>query len=338
VGETEGMGKEATAPATPPAAVARPKAAAAKADDKSSGARVSLPWVVGGLVVFVLVLATVVLWGTTPAPTDFQRRLNAYGAAHGVHPVALTAVSSYLTKAVTSTEDERFYAHHGLDSIGIVRALAYDFSHLSAAQGASTITEQLVKTLYFGGNDHSPVRKVQDAITAFKLSGAQSKEAVLAAYLNTTYFGHGSYGIGAASRRFFGTTPATLTLAQASLLTGSIQAPTAYDPFVHPAAARARQEQVLSSMIRTHAITRAEARAALAVRLPLRGGHALAAVAHPALTPPPTVVRTDVLLGALLILIGLVSFFAGRGWWQHLAGGAGFVLGLALLARGFPIA
>ena len=107
--------------------------------------------------------------------------------------------------------------------------------HLSFAQGASTITEQVAKVLYLNGNDHSPWRKLEDAAVAVKLEDRYDKEQILGAYLNSVYFGEGAYGVWRASRRYFGVSPRSLDLAQASMLAGLIQAPSAYDPLRDPA-------------------------------------------------------------------------------------------------------
>ena len=153
--------------------------------------------------------------------------------------VALEDIAPVVLKAVVATEDERFYRHDGIDVIGVLRALPYDVSHFSYAQGASTITEQVAKLLYLNGNDHSPWLKLEDAAVALKLEGRYSKNQILAAYLDSVYFGEGAYGIWAASERYFGVQPHALTMAEASLLAGLIQAPSAYDPFPFPETARA---------------------------------------------------------------------------------------------------
>ena len=106
--------------------------------------------------------------------------------------------------------------------------------HLSYAQGASTITEQVAKLLYLGGNDHTPWRKLEDAMLALKLENRYGKEQILAAYLDTPYLGEGTYGVADASEHYFGVTPKRLDTAQATLLAGLIQAPSAYDPVRHP--------------------------------------------------------------------------------------------------------
>src|SRR5207247_3610583 len=137
--------------------------------------------------------------------------------------VALSGISRVRRQAVVDTEDERFYRHHGVDLIGVGRALVYDVSHASAAQGASTITEQLVKDLYLGGDDHSPWRKVEAAAMALRVENQLTKDQILDGYLNTVDFGHGAYGAEAAARRFFGVSAAALSPPQATLLAGLTQ-------------------------------------------------------------------------------------------------------------------
>jgi membrane peptidoglycan carboxypeptidase len=268
------------------------------------------------LVVASLVAALVALlataWLASPAGTGLPARVQSRLRGAGGRAVPLSAVPLVLREAVVATEDERFYQHQGVDLIGVIRALPYDLVHLSLAQGASTITEQVAKILYLQGNDHNPWRKLEDATVALKLEQRYSKEQILAAYLNSAYFGEHAYGIWAASEQYFATTPQRLTLAQATLLAGLIQAPSAYDPFGDPAAARARQVEVLRSMVRNGYLTTGEASAVLNRPLPLRHGRPLAAVTGVDLGPGPAFAWWQLALGAAIVLGGLSALLVLR--------------------------
>lgn len=204
--------------------------------------RPRLRLLVPGVLVAALAALLGAPWVASPAIDGLGARLGAREQAAGVrHAVPLSRIAPVMREAIVATEDERFYSNHGIDLLGIARAIPYDIAHLSFAQGASTITDQLAKLLYLNGNDHSPWHKLEDLALALKISTHYSKEQVLDAYLNSAYFGGGAYGIGAAANTFFATTPARLDLTQASLLAGLVQAPSAYDPLTHPLAARERQ-------------------------------------------------------------------------------------------------
>src|SRR5262245_16516089 len=210
-----------------------------------------------------VICALIAVWLSSPAATNLQARVASRLAASGGRAVPASAVAATMRDAVVATEDERFYRHRGIDVIGVLRALPYDLAHFSLAQGASTITEQVAKVLYLGGNDHSPWRKLEDAAVAVKLESRYDKEQILAAYLNSVYFGERAYGVWSASRQYFGRSPSRLDTAQASLLAGLIQTPSAYDPRRHPGLARDRQEDVLRSLVRNGFLTESEAAAAL---------------------------------------------------------------------------
>ena len=200
--------------------------------------------------------------------------------ANGGTPERLAAVAPVMREAVVATEDERFHRHDGIDVVGILRAIPYDVSHFSLAEGASTITEQLAKLVYLGGNDRNPWAKLRDAAIALRIEGAYSKDQILQDYLNTVYFGAGAYGVEAASRRFFGIDASKLDLAQATLLAGLIQDPSADQPYADPADTRQRQADSLASMVRDGYATVHEARAAAAEPLRLAHGPPLAPLAH----------------------------------------------------------
>lgn len=256
-----------------------------------------------GTVVLAIAALLVSAWVASPAGTGLVRRVDA--RLRGRAP-ALNSITPILRQAVVATEDERFYQHEGIDVIGVIRALPYDLVHLSLAQGASTITEQLAKTLYLNGNDHNPWRKLEDAAVALKLEQHYSKEQILDAYLNSVYFGDHAYGIQQASKRFFANTPRRLTTAQATLLAGLIQAPSAYNPFAHPLDARARQIDVLRSMVRTGYLTTSEATAVLTRPLPLAHGPPLPAVSNVDLASGPAFTWWQLALGTMIALGGLI--------------------------------
>src|SRR6478609_3431348 len=150
-------------------------------------------------------------------------------------------ISPNVKNAVVSIEDSRFYEHNGVDFRGIGRALVKDILSASAAQGASTITQQFVKNALEAQGDRSLFVKFKEAALAYRLERHWSKDKIITEYLNTVYFGQGAYGIEAAARTYFGyahpgcgteTEPCASVLEpwEAAMLAGIIQSPTAYDP------------------------------------------------------------------------------------------------------------
>jgi membrane peptidoglycan carboxypeptidase len=266
----------------------------------------------------LLLLAAVVIalltsaWIASPDATGLQTRVQHRLRLGTGRAVPLEAIAPTLRAAVVATEDERFYQHGGLDPLALLRALPSDLVHLSLTQGASTITEQLGKLLYLQGNDHDPWRKLEAAALALKLAHRYSKAQILAAYLNSAYFGENAYGIWAASERYFATTPRRLNTAQATLLAGLIQAPTAYTPLKHPAAARARQVEVLRSLARNGVLTPARASAVLSGPLSLRSGRPLAPVRAVDLTPGPAATWWQLGLGTVVGVAGLTALLLLR--------------------------
>ncbi len=143
-----------------------------------------------------------------------------YGAA-----VTLAALPPYVPRAFLAAEDRRFYQHGPVDVMAIVRAALTDLAAHRTAQGASTLTQQLARTLFLS-RDPSLKRKVQEAYLAWELEQKLSKDQVLELYLNRTYFGDGAYGLDAAAQTYFGKPAARLTLAEAAILAGLPNAPT----------------------------------------------------------------------------------------------------------------
>ena len=256
--------------------------------------------------------AAAAAWVASPAGTMLQARVLLRLRNTGGRAVSASAVAPILRDAVVATEDERFYRHHGIDIVGVLRALPYDLSHLSLAEGASTITEQVAKLLYLRGNDHTPWRKLEDASVALKLEGRYTKEQILAAYLDSAYFGEGAYGAWAASEHYFGVAPGTLDAAQATLLAGLVQAPSLYDPLRHPRLARARQVEVLRSLVRNGFLTEEDAAAALSRPLRLRAGASLPPIRGVDLRPGPAFIWWQLAIGAATALLGSFALLASR--------------------------
>ena len=185
----------------------------------------------------------------------------AYGDVYGGY-VNLENVSPTLIDAVLAIEDRRFFRHWGFDPLALGRAALANWRAGRVVQGGSTITQQLAK-LAFLTPARTLERKVQEMLLAFWLELRFEKAEILASYLNRAYFGAGAYGIATAARRYFGTTPARLTLAQSAMLAGLLRAPSRLAPTRHPDRARARAEVVLTAMV---AAGRVEASAAAAAR------------------------------------------------------------------------
>jgi membrane peptidoglycan carboxypeptidase len=170
-------------------------------------------------------------------------------------------VPDLLADAVIATEDERFNSHHGVDSIGLGRALLYDVANACLCQGGSTITEQLVKDVYLGGSDRG-INKIDDMVLALKVEGVIGKRQIMADYLSEITTGFGRYGVVQATCAYFQAPLGSLTLGQYALLAGITQAPSVYDPTINPNLARARRTQVLAAMLADHYITASQAAAA----------------------------------------------------------------------------
>ena len=180
--------------------------------------------------------------------------------------VDLKNVPQNLRNAFISTEDMRFYEHEGVDyrrTFGAVINYFVPFNKNSG--GGSTITQQLVKNVT-GKNEVSPMRKIQEMVTALDLEKRYSKDQILESYLNTINLGEG-YGVQAAANAYFGEDVSKLDLAQCALLAGLTKAPSSYNPFLHPDRAQARQKIVLLNMLNQKMITRDQYDKALAEKL-----------------------------------------------------------------------
>ena len=161
--------------------------------------------------------------------------------------VPYAKIPKIVVKALLAAEDADYFEHEGIDYKGMVRAFIENVIRRKFAQGASTITQQVVKQLLLTP-EKSMRRKVQEIILARRLSQRFSKEDVLTVYLNQMYFGHGRYGVEEAARYFFGKSIADVDVGEAALLAGLVQSPERLSPYKHPDAAKKRQIYVIDQM------------------------------------------------------------------------------------------
>ena len=213
------------------------------------------------LVAAIVLAGAVALWVSTPDPHDIEQRVRAITQSRGVPLLGDDDVPPRLAEAVVAIEDERFYEHHGIDSIGLGRAILYDVTNVCLCQGGSTITAQLAKDVYLHGSDRG-FNKVVDMVLALKVERILSKKRILALYLSEITTGFGKFGVTQAACAYFKAPLSGLTLGQYALLAGVTQAPSVYDPTVNPDLAQQRRAQVLSKMVVQHLITQSEADAA----------------------------------------------------------------------------
>jgi len=170
----------------------------------------------------------------------------------------LSDMGTLLPEAVISIEDRNFYQEPGIDPQGIVRASVVDWQSRSTAQGASTITQQLVK-LRLVGNQATLDRKMREALLAFEIERRYTKQEILEWYLNSVFFANTAWGTAAASKIYFHKETKDLDLAEASMLAGVIRGPTLYNPLISWSSAKQRQKIVLEAMIRDGKITASDA-------------------------------------------------------------------------------
>ncbi len=181
--------------------------------------------------------------------------------------VSSSQIADVMKQAIVAVEDRRFFAHHGIDLHGILRAVWADITNQKVVQGGSTITQQFVKNA-FTTAQRSFGRKLKEAALAWQLEQHWTKDRILTAYLNTIYFGNGAYGVEQAAQVYFHHPAEALTLPEAALLAGMPADPSLYDPVTHPRLAKARRRHVLEDMLELQDITPAQLRAADATPLP----------------------------------------------------------------------
>ena len=177
-------------------------------------------------------------------------------------PVKLENVPQRLQDAFLATEDSRFYEHHGLDPVGIARAIFVAVNNGGASQGASTITQQLARN-FFLTPEKTIIRKAREAVLAIEIENALSKQEILELYLNKIFLGYRSYGVAAAAQTYFGKNLDELTLSEMAVIAGLPKAPSTMNPLYSPKRAEERRNVVLGRMLDENKITKAEYDAAI---------------------------------------------------------------------------
>jgi membrane peptidoglycan carboxypeptidase len=196
-------------------------------------------------------------------------------------PVSMASINPLMANAIVASEDARFFEHNGVDMRGIARAFVANQQAGEVSQGASTITMQYVRmtlrdsaqtpTEVHAATERTPARKLREMRLAIDLEKHASKPEILERYLNAAYFGHRAYGIYAAAEVYFSKRPADLTVGEAAMLAGLVQAPSAYDPASSDqAAARARRDYVVDRMAEMGYVAPADAAAAKAAPIALK--------------------------------------------------------------------
>jgi len=205
----------------------------------------------------------------TPATEIFSADGQRILTIGGRETVALDDVSYPFIQAILATEDHRFWEHRGINKLRTLKALWITLFEEGKVQGASTVTQQLAKNLFFSF-ERTYMRKFRELLVALQIEAQFTKQEILEAYINQIPFGVGAYGIGEAARTFFGKSAGELNLAEASLLAGLPKSPTRYNPFRYPERARKRQQVVLQRMVTTGMISPQEAEEASAAAAQLR--------------------------------------------------------------------
>ena len=227
---------------------------------------------VTALVVVLVVLGALAfgaLLVVTPSVGNAQALAKAQDVAHhAVYPGP--PVPARFAESLVATEDHRFYSEPGIDPLAIGRVAEAAVTG-QGDQGGATLDQQLAKLLYTAGKP-GVLAKVEQVGLAVKLYLSYTHPQILQMYADVAYFGHGYYGLSAASCGYFGTTSAGLSWPEAATLAGLVQGPSTDDPILHYARARAREHHVLGRLVATNVLSQAQANAAFSQQLHLVGG------------------------------------------------------------------
>ena len=232
--------------------------------------------------VFALVVLGALAFGAllvvTPSVGNAQALAKAQDVAHhAVYPGP--PVPARFAESLVATADHRFYSEPGIDPLSIARVTEAAVTG-QGDEGGATLDQQLAKLLYTGGNSGVPA-KIEQVGLAVKLYLTYTHPQILQMYADVAYFGHGYYGLSAASCGYFGTTQAGLSWPEAATLAGLVQGPSTDDPILHYAQGRAREQHVLGRLVATNVLSQAQATAAFSQPLHLVGGSPTACSATP---------------------------------------------------------
>jgi penicillin-binding protein 1A len=183
--------------------------------------------------------------------------------------VRVAELPRYVPEAVIAIEDRRFRSHHGVDPIGLLRAMVENLKVGRVVQGGSTLTQQLAKNLFLSP-DRTLERKAQEMVLAVWLESKFSKDEILQLYMNRVYFGAGATGIEKAAQRYFGKSARDVNLSEAAILAAVLKAPATYNPLTHPDAAAARAREVIDAMTEVGFLSQEEAKEAIATPLAVK--------------------------------------------------------------------
>lgn len=187
--------------------------------------------------------------------SDDEMVIGEESGSENRYEARISEISPDVINATIAVEDRNFFTHHGFDLKRVAGAIVADIKSLSLKEGASTLTQQYARNLFLT-QEKTWLRKVKEAFYTIRLEMFYSKEEILEGYLNTIYFGHGAYGIEAASMHFFHKNANELTLAEAAMLAGIPKGPTYYSPLKDEERAKKRQERILSFMLEQGVISK----------------------------------------------------------------------------------
>lgn len=198
---------------------------------------------------------------STTITAENGNEVKTFGSVYS-EVIRLNELPSYVPDAIISTEDRRFYAHFGFDIVAFTRAMLTNIFMGLYAQGGSTITQQVAKNLFLTSQKNIK-RKTQELLLAFWLEHKFSKEQILTLYLNRVYLGAGTYGIEAASQKYFQKSSRDMNLLEAAIIAGMLKAPSRYNPIASAERAKARAKVVLQNMVNNDALTERQMKYAL---------------------------------------------------------------------------